>query len=382
MKIYFDESGQTGCVLQKDDLLNFREQPVFALGAITIDDEKEEEILIAKYKAFKQKYGIAGEIKGSDLLTRSRNNELKYFIKHLLDNSHYQVILYDKKFYLSTLMLLCMVGFEYQASMPVHFYQQADYLAKQNDEFFVNYLKYIEEPSMESFKEYLYFLINFNYTGEDIAENAMKIMAQRIVDEKIEEKCFDDFMTYGWYDDSKITNLINLNALSELIYSIKDRYMAFNENITYIHDDIREYEATIKNELGNHNINIVFQDSKTSEMLQIVDNFVSIIRHAYDKMIMHIRDKDQWGISSEWDMKLAANLFNVVSISNIIFTVPMCDWAAAICTEKMFSIDYPKYQRNNMFFNGYYIDALMHIQTSLEDINHGLIMSVFDTLDR
>ena len=85
MKIYFDESGQSGCVIQKNDLLNFRTQPTFAIGALVIPSEAEEKVLLAKYNCFKHKYGIQGEIKGSDLLTRARNRELAYFLKHILE---------------------------------------------------------------------------------------------------------------------------------------------------------------------------------------------------------------------------------------------------------------------------------------------------------
>ena len=102
MKIYFDESGQTGCVLQKDDLLNFRIQPTFALGALIIPTETDEKKMLEKYTAFKRKYGIEGEIKGNELLTRNRNKELEYIIKHIFDDSHFHIIFYDKRFYIST----------------------------------------------------------------------------------------------------------------------------------------------------------------------------------------------------------------------------------------------------------------------------------------
>lgn len=42
MKIYFDESGQSGCVLQREDLLNFHEQPTFTIGALVVKNEKDE----------------------------------------------------------------------------------------------------------------------------------------------------------------------------------------------------------------------------------------------------------------------------------------------------------------------------------------------------
>lgn len=89
MKIYFDESGQSGCVIQKNDLLNFRTQPTFAVGALVVPTEVDEKVLLEKYNCFKEKYSIQGEIKGSDLLTRARNRELSYFLKHILDGHHF-----------------------------------------------------------------------------------------------------------------------------------------------------------------------------------------------------------------------------------------------------------------------------------------------------
>ena len=84
MKIYFDESGQTGCVLLKKDMLNFANQPVFALGTVIAKDDNDERLLLEKYKKFKEKFKIVGEIKGSELTTRARNEELNYFLKNIL----------------------------------------------------------------------------------------------------------------------------------------------------------------------------------------------------------------------------------------------------------------------------------------------------------
>lgn len=52
MKIFFDESGQSGCILQKEDLLNFRNQQTFAVGAVIVKSDAESEKLIIQYKAF------------------------------------------------------------------------------------------------------------------------------------------------------------------------------------------------------------------------------------------------------------------------------------------------------------------------------------------
>ena len=105
MKLFFDESGQSGCILRREDLLNFKTQPTFAVGALAISSTSEEKVLRAKYKRFKEKYHITDEIKGNELLTREKNRELNYFKKHILNDKQFFVILYDKKFYLATLLL-------------------------------------------------------------------------------------------------------------------------------------------------------------------------------------------------------------------------------------------------------------------------------------
>lgn len=85
MKIYFDESGQSGCVMKNKELLNFQKQPTFAIGAVVVPTDKSADLLVKKYTDFKNHFGIVGEIKGSDLLTRARNEELEFFIKNILD---------------------------------------------------------------------------------------------------------------------------------------------------------------------------------------------------------------------------------------------------------------------------------------------------------
>ena len=54
MRIYFDESGQSGCVLQKEDILNFQKQPTFAIGAVVVRDSVAADKLVKKYNSFKE----------------------------------------------------------------------------------------------------------------------------------------------------------------------------------------------------------------------------------------------------------------------------------------------------------------------------------------
>ena len=365
MKIYFDESGQSGCVLQKNDLLNFRTQPTFAVGALVVPTASDEKVLLEKYSRFKDKYSIQGEIKGSDLLTRARNRELNYFLKHILDNHHFFAILYDKRFYLSTLILRGMIGIEYQQEMIHHFYEQATFLSLQKDDFFLEYLRYIENPSPESFHEYLNYIINYEYQMYDVTENAVVAMAGKILEAHIEDKCYDDFLSFGWYENSKLTNVINLNALSELIYFIKAELNISNQSVTYIHDHILEFEETFESELKDCGIKVEFADSKDEPLLQIADNAVSILRHAYDRMIAACKAERQWEEASAWDMKLLASVVNKMTVNHIKFTVPLCDWSVALCISQMFTLDYPPTRRNKMVFNIHYIETMGALQDSL-----------------
>ncbi len=369
MKIYFDESGQTGCVLQNDDLLNFQGQPTFAVGAVVLKSVEEEKEMIDKYTAFKKKYNIQDEIKGKDLLIRVHNEELEYILENVFDKYHFFVIIYDKRFYIATLLLISLLGFEYQHLMPEHFYMQATFLSQQGDDFFVRYLKYIQSPSVEKFSGYLQFLIHYEYKNIEMQENAVVEIARRIIEEKSEEKWWDSFLTYGWYDDPNVTNLINLTALSELICFIKSQCGEINDEIIYIHDHINEFEETFQSELKAHGINIEFSDSKQELLLQIIDNIVSVLRHAYDKGIKHFRDKEQWCENSEWDMKLLSKAIRKLSHSHISFTVPLSDWDVALCTEMLFSPGYPKKYRNNFHLNYYYQQNMLQIFKSISSNN-------------
>ncbi len=381
MKIYFDESGQTGCVLQKEDLLNFREQPTFAIGALVVKNQKDEEKLLNKYKEFKKIFRITKEIKGSDLLTRKHNQELNYIVNNLVDKSHYYILIYDKKFYISTLLLISLLGFEYQQKLPIHFYKQASFLSKQKDDFFVQYLKYIEHPTINDFNAYLKYLIKYHYEYNNLEENAVVDISKKILEEKLESKFFNDFMTFGWYGNSKVANLINLNALSEIIYFIKEDRNLSNSNIKYIHDEIKQFKEVFNDELKKHKINIFFQDSRKEELLQLIDNVVSIFRHSYDKMIYHLNNKEELKKQSTWDMKLMSKIQTKLTVKHINYTVPICDWAAALCIQKMYSSKFPKDQRNRFVFNWYYVQNMELIYLSLLD-SMNTLKKVYSILEK
>ena len=83
-EIYFDESGQTRCVMTNKEMLNFKNQPLFTMGSVLIKDEKYAKNLSKKYKEFKNRFMFAWEIKSSDLVTKDNNEALEYFIMNMM----------------------------------------------------------------------------------------------------------------------------------------------------------------------------------------------------------------------------------------------------------------------------------------------------------
>ena len=104
MKIYIDESGNTGSVVNsKKGKLNFSNQPLFAIGTVIVKDEGEEKELTEKYKQFKAKFGFESEIKGSDLLKKENNEALEWFVENVLDEEHLYVNLYVNIYWIGLL---------------------------------------------------------------------------------------------------------------------------------------------------------------------------------------------------------------------------------------------------------------------------------------
>ncbi len=376
MKIYFDEAGNTGCVLTKGSFLNFKEQPFFVLGSVIVDDEIDANNLIAKYECFKKLYNISGEIKGTDLMTKKYNRELEYILNNVFDNKHYRINVYDKRFYLSTLLLSALLGQEFLYDNKVIFYQLASSLSLQDDIFFIQYCNYIMNPTKENFHNYLLFLSSFKYQYISSEDNAVKIFVDQILKDNSEEVFYDDFMTSDWYQDKSQVNVINLTALGELISFIKDNKT--QKNILYIHDKIDQFENTLNNELKDCNINLQFKDSKDNELLQLCDNVTSIANHAFKKMREHFQNKEEWLDTSLWDMKVFSKLLSILNPNNIKYTVPIQDWAVSLCAYKMFSDDFPKIYRNNLYFNLHYKTAQKEILNSL----HNNKQKLSDVLNR
>lgn len=106
MRLFLDEAGNTGGITDKNEKLNYGTQRHFCLAAVVTHDMQSEQLLHQKYTAFKSQFASEKELKGNSLFTKENNNALEYFLDNILDDIHFSICLYDKKFYLASLCYL------------------------------------------------------------------------------------------------------------------------------------------------------------------------------------------------------------------------------------------------------------------------------------
>lgn len=369
MKVFLDEAGNTGCVINNGDIMNFGPQRHFSLCGVIAQDENDEKVLRQRYIAYKKKFQITDELKGNSLLTRDNNDKLEYFIDNILDNKHFSLCYYDKKFYLSCLMILVLLGEDFRRQFSVEFYNLASCLSFENNTLFVEYSKIVRKPTIEALRSFLKLIVSFDYHFTPKNNNPLIMVAEKILISHGESFFLNDFLCPGSYDNLNYTNVINLNTLSELIFTIKKENNLNNKQLVLIHDAIDGFSDTFISELANFQVSVSFSNSQDEALIQMADNVVSIFYKVLNDMVSIFENKTEWQPESEWKLTIASSLFNKISLNNIKFTVPVQNWALAICVSKMFDAKYPKNMRNNLFFNQHYQDALYNIGNSIAATN-------------
>ena len=365
MKIYLDESGNTGNVITKDNILKFADQRHFVLGGVKVKNNEDRKILLKKYKLFKEKFNINGELKGSDLMLRKYNKELKYFLENILDDTHFEICIYDKKFYLVTLLLYAILGNEFKEKYPLDFYSLASEYVLYSDEILIQYCKLSNSPNCNDLKKLLNLILKLDFKTIPNYNNPLKIVSKYILDNDAYDSILNKIMTFGWYNNDKYINLINLNALSELIYTLKFDYNLNNNNLEIFHDKISGFDKTFQSELSPLGINLKFIDSKDEELIQIADNIASIVAKCINSTTSIFEEKKEWHPTSEWMLTQYSNVLNIIGLNNIKFTIPTYNWAMSCCVKDMFTKEYPKHARKNIYFNRYYKYYYNNIYSSI-----------------
>lgn len=348
MKVYFDESGQTGCILpnRKGNFYN-EKQRFFVLGGIICKDEDDEAILCKKYRAFLDKYEIKGELKGSDIMKRENNVILMDFIDSMIDAEHIYVCCYDKLFYLATLINSYFYSRKTMIEEPVFYFTQASALTHENPEIFRKYCACNEIGTEEASMDFCRYVTKFPFQKIDAEVNGYLAMAKLAVEKG---EAFDFPLPLGCYINPSYTNIINMTAVGESVGTLKLTYNITISEIHIIHDRIVEFENEFFDTMKPFQIDIQFKDSKNELLLQYADNVASIFRKCCTETVSIFENRKQWDNSSLWFPTVYSKLLRKMQYKNVKWDVSISDQVLPLCVRDMFADNYPQELRNDVCF--------------------------------
>ena len=368
MQIFFDESGNTGCVIPNKKQQFYDEgQRFFVLGGIITHSEQDKIELEQKYKEFKNRHNIVGEKKGSDLLTKENNDVLFDFIE-LLDDKHFSICVYDKIFYLASIISTYFMGIVTRNQDPLMFYTQTSALALEDLSFFQTFCDVLKDNTVESRKGFLDYVIDFDYKHIDPQVNCYIEFAKLMK----EHNDYDEFpLPYGCYLNENITHLINLTALGESLLEIKVNNEEEFTQVKVHHDKIHEFEEEFKDTLSSHtNIDLDFVDSRDTLLIQVADNIASIFRKAFSKTVELFRTGKQWKSGNEFFPTLLSKILKKLSFNNVKFDTQICDMVLSFCINELYDEKFPVNQRNNFTFISLFAHFKSEVLTMIANTNY------------
>ena len=348
MKLFFDESGYSGCIRPNRGQQLYNDgQRHFVLGGVFVSDIDDEKLLLNKYREFKRKFGFHGEIKGSDLMTQENNEALSYFINEIFDDKHFYICNYDKIFYLATLISLYIFGRTFQEQETLRFYQYASAISGEDEELFLKYCSAVQENTDESKMKFLQYLIDFPFEKLDRNEcNPYILFAKAMLD----EKNYGNFpLVYEAYSCKNTVNFVNMTALGEILLCLKYQHNIDLNNVSVYHDDLKGYEEEYYQSFADSNIRIEFVDSKTNELVQLADNVCSIYRKCFEKSFQVFRAGTQW-TDNIWFSENYSRIIHKVGMTHIKMVTPISDWTLPFVVADIFGTEHNLFQKNKAYF--------------------------------
>lgn len=380
MRLFIDEAGNTGSIVDRNEILNYGTQRHFCLASVVTQNIQEEEQLRHKYDMFKKQFSPNDELKGNAMLTKAQNAALEFFIDQLLDNQHFFICYYDKKFYLATLMMSVILGPEVRIKFPAEYYTLASNLSQEDDVLLSTFCRLTKNPTSETVHELFIYLKDYPYQHILNENNLLVIAVTKVLKEKIEYKFVLDFLQFGSYANQKFANLINLNALSELCEVLLIRNHKSAKQLEIIHDNISGIDMLIKEELAPFGLKPYFLDSKSEELIQFSDNIASIFCKIINTIVRSWEENKEWNVENEWLFETASKLYQKIGFKNIKFTVPIQNWAITYCVAEMYDKNYPKSTRDNLHFNIKYLNWSNRIVNNLVQTDFTVHADCFEKL--
>ena len=368
MKIYFDESGNTGCIIpNKNGAIYNDEQRHFVLAGIICKNSEDEHALSDRYISFKSKYHIQGEIKGSDMMKRENNTMLSDFVDNLIDDSHFYICCYDKIFYLASIITQYFFPRQLMEDDPLFYFTQASALTQEDISLFLKYCECNAIGTEQASLDFCKFVAGFDFKKIDSSLNGYVEMAKLVLDGG---EAFDFPLPFGCYVKDDYTHVINLTALGESLLAIKEIYNVNTERIHIVHDHILEFENEFYDTLGKSKVHLEFKDSKDEVLLQYADNIASVFRKCCTETIKLFRCNQQWDVDKQWFPSIYSKILKKLSYKRIKWDTAISDQVLPLCVEEMFNDKFPIECRNNMFFYSRFMEYKDFVLKNILSLNY------------
>ena len=373
MKLFFDESGQTGCVIpNKNGELYRKNQRFFVLAGIACRNDEDALCIHQKYESFLDRYDITDrELKGIDILKPDNKTILDDFIDNLLDDEHIFICCYDKLFYLASIISTYILDRKTMLNDPLLYFMQTSALTRENQRIFYEFCKAQDEGTSYARRNFVRYMLNYPY--EKLGrENNMYVLASAVMLKVFEE---DDEMPEfplprgkGAYLNDKITHLINLNALGELLLALEALHNIPKREMDICHDHIIEFEDEFYDTLSDYNLR--FEDSKKELLLQYADNVASVFRRIYTETTEVFGSNKQWEKDKQYYPQKLAAFMNKVTEKNIKFVTAISDWVLPIAVAIQFDEKTPKSAYNNKAFMSLFMKVRERILDNITSVNY------------
>lgn len=346
MELFVDESRNTGQLSIRNNRINFGSQQYFTLGIVCASNQNEKDVLIQKYREFKNTFNIDGVIKGSDLLKKENNDKLEYLLLNIFNDENFYVCMYDKRFYLATNFMFDFFGIECRKLNPMLYYEIATMLCEQDDRFLVEYVKYNNNSSKESLINFLNFTLEYELNNKhpyclDLISQVKDYMG--VLKKKDLDEVYSMVST-----NTPFKLIINRTALYESLLDIITCKQVEAKDIKIFHDRIDGIEVEIESgfdllkTLWGSRIEVEFLSDEESELIQLADNVAAIIGKSVER-ILNVCTKvfsfTELTIEDKWLFKLFSKISSKLTDNNLKYTLNMNNLALLKTIAFIFSFD-------------------------------------------
>lgn len=370
MKVFFDESGQTGCIIpNKRGSFYNEKQRFFVLGGIICKSDEDEATLSEKYKAFLDKHGINEEFKGSDIMKKENNALLLDFLDSMVDDEHIYICCYDKLFYLATLINAYFYPRSVMNEEPIFYFTQASALAHEKPEIFKKYCECNAIGTEAASMDFCKYIVNYNFQKIDPELNGYIAMARLAIENG---EAFDFPLPLGCYLNPNYTNIINMTAVGESIVVLKSIYNITNSEVHIIHDRIVEFENEFIDSMKPLGIDIQFRDSKDELLLQYADNVASIFRKCCSETVSIFESGKQWDSENSWFPTIYSKMLRKIQYKNVKWVVSISDQVLPLCVQEMFSEDFPGVLKNNRYFFKRFAENKEWVLSNIDSLDYSI----------